>query len=68
MIVPLICSRVRTEEVVVSLVVHIPDKATLCLVENNGDRGIVVSTVLIFSLDELQQCMIYQSGSSQPDS
>lgn len=52
-VVPLIGGRVRAEEVKVALVVNIPDMDTLCLVQNDWDGCVVVSTILILSCYEL---------------
>ena len=53
-IVSLVGGRICAEKVIVSLVVHIPDKHTLSLVQDDRDRSIIVSTVLVLSLNELQ--------------
>lgn len=52
-IVALICGRVSTEKVIISLVVHIPDKHTLSLVQHDRNGRIVVGTVLVLSLNKL---------------
>lgn len=52
-VVPLIGGRIGTEEVVIALVIYIPHKAALCLVQDNRNRCIVVGSILVFPLDEL---------------
>ena len=50
----LVCGRVSTQKVKVALIVHIPDKHTLSLVQDDRNGSIVVGTVLVFSFNELQ--------------
>jgi len=52
-VVPLIGGRIGAEEVVVALVIYVPHKATLCLVQDNRNRCIVVGSILVFPLNEL---------------
>ena len=52
-VVPLIGGRIGAEEVVVALVIYVPHKAALCLVQDNRNRCIIVGSILVFSLNEL---------------
>lgn len=54
-IVALIGGRVSTKKVKVPLVVHIPDKHTLSLVQDDRNGSIVVGAVLVFPFNELQR-------------
>ena len=59
----LICGRISTKKVKVALVVHIPNKHTLSLVQDDRNGSIVVGTVLVLSFNELQR----DSGCIQAD-
>lgn len=52
-VVPLIGGRIGAEEVIVALVIYVPHKAALCLVQDDGNRCIIVGSILVFPLNEL---------------
>ena len=54
MVVTLICGGVRAQEVKVALVINIPYKYALSLVQNNRNWCIVVSAILVLPCNELQ--------------
>ena len=61
-IVALICGRISTKKVKVALIVHIPNKHTLSLVQDDRNWRVIVGTVLVLSFNELQRDSGFMQG------
>lgn len=54
-VMSLVGGRVCTKEVIVTLVINVPNKAALSFVEDHRYGCIVVGPILVLSLNELQR-------------